>query len=258
MKNKLNTSQNSIDKSFGETLLSDEALSIVKEYSELGIDSVLKDGLLKDIPLIGTLVSLYKIGGSLKERNEFKKIAVFLNQLSDIPIEQRIAFQKKLEEKDQYRESTFEKVLLLLSRLDETQKAELVGNLFKLYILEVISKEKFLRLSGIVERILLYDLLALHYRESTFNRDWEGKQPYSLHNASTSSLFSLGLMEQQIKERSSPSGRGSGYLGVTEPYIEMKVSSLGRELADLLIYDLKDPDFIDHITRLKKRNRENL
>lgn len=135
-----------INNSFKETIVSDKALGLVKDYSELAMDSFLDEGTLKEIPILGTLFSIYKIGSSLRERHYIKKIVVFLNQLKDIPKKQREDFLSKLDNNDKFKESIFEKTLLLLERLDETHKAEMIGNLFRLFIMEVIDRDKLLRL----------------------------------------------------------------------------------------------------------------
>lgn len=238
-----------LNNSFKETIVSDEALGLVKDYSELAMDSFLDEGTLKEIPILGTLFSIYKIGSSLRERHYIKKIIVFLNQLKDIPKKQREEFLSKLDNNDKFKESIFEKTLLLLERLDETHKAEMTGNLFRLFIMEVIDKDKLLRLSGIVERIALYDALALHFTHSLIDKDWEGIQPYSMSEASESSLYSLGLMEQKIAEKMvSRFGNVSTGIPSSPSYlIELKISSLGQEFANFILYDINNPEFIDHV-----------
>ena len=44
---------------------------------------ILEDGLLKDIPLLSTAISIYKIGNSIKERHNIKKLNSFLNELNN-------------------------------------------------------------------------------------------------------------------------------------------------------------------------------
>lgn len=240
-----------IIQSFKQTIASDETIGLVKDYAELALDAVLNDGIVKEIPIFSTLISLYKIRSSLRDRHNFKKIAIFLNQLKDIPQAERQDFLGKLNEKDKYRESIFEKVLLMLERLDESQKAEFVGNLFRLYIMEVIDKNKFLRLSGIVERANLYDLFALHYMHSMFDKDWDGEKPYHFHQASHSSLLSFGLMDQKIVEKYSQRNRDYGVTGIVDQVLELQVSSLGKELANYIQYDLNNLDFIEYINEIK-------
>jgi hypothetical protein len=49
--------------------LADESVAgLVKEYAEVGFDAVLSDGLLKDLPLVNTIVALGKLGVSISDR----------------------------------------------------------------------------------------------------------------------------------------------------------------------------------------------
>ena len=61
--------------------LTEEVSGCVGEFLEIGIDSLLDDGIWKDIPFISTAVSIYRIGHSIRERHHLKKLAVFLNEI---------------------------------------------------------------------------------------------------------------------------------------------------------------------------------
>ncbi|MDF4560139.1 hypothetical protein P3494_26935, partial [Vibrio parahaemolyticus] len=50
------------------------------ELAEIAIDSVLDDGVLKDIPVVGTAVSLYQTGVAVRERQYVKKLVTFLSE----------------------------------------------------------------------------------------------------------------------------------------------------------------------------------
>jgi hypothetical protein len=161
-----------------------------------------------------------------------------------------------MDESDKFKESMVEKILLTLERIDETAKAETIGNLFKLYVLKAMSRERFFRLSGIVERAFLYDLLALHYRESYYVIN-EGSDEYRLGIESQVALHAYGLMEQYVGEARSFSLEASGREG-TEPKLMFKVSPLGRALANSMLYDLNDPSFYRYVKEQIKNLRTAL
>ncbi len=239
--------KNSIESSFKDSIASDEVIGVIKDIGELTLDGLLDDGIIKDVPILGTLHSLYKLGVGLKERHHYKKIAAFLSQLSDIPKDQRDAFLKKMDEEKDYEESTFEKILYILDRLDETAKAEITGNLFKLYVMEVISKERFYRMTSIVERAFLQDLLSLHHTYSSYVKNSDQFRLNMRNKTLEESLFGLGLMNQSIRAERYPRGilpeNESGYS------LEYKINNLGRDLADFMYCDLEDPAFQKRIRR---------
>jgi hypothetical protein len=43
-------------------LASDDTKALVADYTELGIDALLEDGIAKNIPIIGTIVGIAKVG----------------------------------------------------------------------------------------------------------------------------------------------------------------------------------------------------
>jgi hypothetical protein len=248
---------NRLVQSFKDTIASESSMDLIKEYSELALDSFMSDGVLKNIPMLNTVFGFYKLGSDIRDIQNLKKIAIFINQLSDIPEKDRNDFLNKMDESDKFNESMVEKILLTLDRLDETAKAEMIGNLFKLYVLEAISKEKFLRLSSIVEKALLYDLNALHYRESHYCNDFKGSEQYPFTMESQTALSAYGLMEQFLEERRSPALDGTGRRGI-EPKLMLKISSLGRELANFILYDINEPSFSRYISERIKSRRSDL
>ena len=90
--------EQSLSLSFGNSLTEDVA-GIVGEYAELGLDALVEDGLLKDIPVVSTAVAVYKIGKSIHERHHITKLVSFLNEIN-----KGIADEEK---REKYREDFF-------------------------------------------------------------------------------------------------------------------------------------------------------
>ena len=90
-----------------------------------------------------------------------KKIARFLVQLREIPSERREEFARRLEEDPRFRERLAENLLLVLDRLDDSSKPELIGKIFRAYILGRTDYETCTRLCSAVDRAFYADLLAL-------------------------------------------------------------------------------------------------
>ena len=49
--------EKSLSVSFGESL-KENATGIVSDFAELGLDAVMEDGILKDVPIVSTAVAL--------------------------------------------------------------------------------------------------------------------------------------------------------------------------------------------------------
>lgn len=250
---------NTLSKDFKESILSTEALNLSLDYSEVALDSILKDGVLKDLPIIGTVLGLYRMGYSLKERHTIKKILAFLNCMNDISGDEKEKFVDRLNDEDKNGE-LFEKLLITLDRLDDTIKAEMIGNLFRMYIMDVIDRQMFLRCSNIIEKAFVSDLIHFYIRQYHIigrkRRDEDRFKIYLGRNGRADdlehSLLNLGLMDQKVKLRTPHGARNDN--PSKEAYFETRINSVGRTLAAFVFYDLKDEDFRRYMEREKKEN----
>ena len=55
-----------LESSLTDTLKNSQLSSVISDAGELSLDSILKDGLLKDIPVISSMLNLFKLGVSLQ------------------------------------------------------------------------------------------------------------------------------------------------------------------------------------------------
>ena len=72
---------NDIVPEFNDSLVIDSS-DIIGDYLELGIDSILENDSLKEIPIIKTFLSIGKITKNIRERNLIKNLVIFLNELN--------------------------------------------------------------------------------------------------------------------------------------------------------------------------------
>ena len=72
---------NDIVPEFNDSLVIDYSY-IIGDYLELGIDSILENDSLKEIPIIKTFLSIGKITKNIRERNLIKNLVIFLNELN--------------------------------------------------------------------------------------------------------------------------------------------------------------------------------
>ena len=187
-----------------KSLLSDDLKKITQDISESIIDSILNDGLLKDIPLISTSIGFYKAGQSFKLRNYIKNLYTFLFQLKDIEAQDKEKFIKRIDDNKNAKNELFERILFIIEKLDNSYKSEIIGKLFKNYIYSKISLNDFLRLSVIIERAFYKDLKYFLYDNSP--RSIEDKENKSIlfsemnRSDAFESLSNLGLLTAQISE----------------------------------------------------------
>lgn len=216
------------------TTVSADITSITKDVVESSIDSVTKDELIKNIPILNTLHSILKIGANIREQIFLKKIMKFIFQLKDIPLKNRESFIKDLCDNDNQNEIG-EKIITIIDRLDDSDKASFLGKLFKAHIEGKFDSHTFLRLSYIINNSYLHDLILL---KQGFNS--EGiRATYSFSQQDYDSLYRIGLSASKIIPDSSSISRKERYRidGPIDYKVEYKLNNdaliIAREIFDL-------------------------
>ena len=146
-----------LPKSLSKTLIESDLSSIAIDAMEIGVDGLLSKSLIRDIPIIGTLVSLVKTTQSISNYHFLSKIISFLNGLADIPIEKRQEMIKKIDESKKYRNKVGEQLLFILDHCEDNVKAEYISFWFRAFINDEIDYKEFLQGASIINRITVED-----------------------------------------------------------------------------------------------------
>ena len=142
---------NNIESSLIKTITESDLSSVVRDVSEIGLDSILKDGLAKEIPVLSTIIGVVKTGGAIRDYLYFKKLYRFLSSLNEISPNVRQEFVEKLGNTQEEREKSGENLLLIIDRLDNVNKPEILGYMFADYLQGVLSKSDFMLLAKSLE-----------------------------------------------------------------------------------------------------------
>ena len=151
----------SIERSFIETLRKSDLSSVAVEAGELAIDTLLDDGILRDIPVVSTFRSLWKTGASIRDWLFVKKLLNFLVELKDLDAEVRSAMVTRLEEDSAFQQKVGESVLLLLDRLDHMEKPSLLGRAFRAYCKGQIDVMQLQVINRVIDRAFVPHLSHL-------------------------------------------------------------------------------------------------
>ena len=179
---------------FRQSIFNDSLADGVANIAEVGIDSIMSDGLLKDIPIVNLLLNASRTLKAIHERNLLKNTALFLDAVNSQKIDDKKiqAYKKKLSN-EKTAERELGRVIVLLNQYVDNIKAQMLGKLFCQYIDRDYSWDKFCELSDILNRLFLDDMPFLY---SIFGS--EGRQaiyhiykiPYNIKR-----LESIGLVE---------------------------------------------------------------
>ena len=204
-----------------ETTLFDPTLSdACSDMAELGIDSLLDDGIFKSIPVVSLLVGVGKTAQNIHDRNLLKQTIKFINTFNDKSISQEKIkkYRQKLQAHPKYAEEELGRVIILLNSNVELKKSELLGKFYRAYVDETINRDTFCELSDITSRLFVSDLRLLYDIYHSHVSDTSQCPVYKADR-----LIALGLLDSATKSLtigSNPTG------SQTQRFIQ--VNTLGK------------------------------
>ena len=173
--------------------IKDELLSLSSDLGEVAIDSIMKDGILKDIPIVGTAFSVLKLGNTFCDRIMLLKICSFIKKLNIHTEEERRFFKEKyFKIKDYPRIGS--KIILSLSSVDDEKKIAWLAKSFNLLLDLKINDQDFLRLSMIINNSFpeYMEQLIIFKDKSEIATNNKYIKSYILEH-----LYSIGMLTQK-------------------------------------------------------------
>lgn len=163
----------------------------------------------QDIPILGPLLKLGKLGLNYIDFLFMKKLGMFLEQSKNINKEKKQNFIDKLSPNDNKRISSY--LIHLLYASEEENKAKILGMIYKARLLDEIDNNMMLRLCSIVYKSFLPDLKKLpFYKEQNVEDSIEANN-----------FINLGLIDNFV-----------GGVWVDEP--SWKLNDIGNQLYEIL------------------------
>ena len=220
--------EKSLSTAFADSL-KEESIACIGEYAEIGLDAVMEDGILKDIPIVSTAVALYKIGSSIKERHNLKKLLLFLNTLNDGMADEnkRKEYRQKFQRNEKFRNQEIEYLLVLIDRYISYDKPQMLAKIYLAYLRNEIDWLIFCKYSEIIDRFLPCDK-EYFLTERALYRTISHPIPDSFIR-----LSAFGLYEEHMTDISVPTTLGA----ITIPAKQEKtyrLTEFGEKLQDIL------------------------
>lgn len=210
-----------------ETTLFDSTLSdACVDIAELGIDSLLDDGVFKSIPIVSTLIGFGKTAQNIHDRNLLKQTIKFINTFNEKSISSKKVekYKNRLDSNSKYAEEELGRVIILLNSNVDLKKSELLAKFYRSYVNEDIDWSTFCELSDITSRLFISDLHLLFEVYKKKISDTSQCQTYQADR-----LIALGLLDSAMKSMSIGSVSGSQ----TQRYIQ--VNNLGKLFCEIAL-----------------------
>lgn len=203
-----------------ETTLFDSTLSdACVDMAEMGIDSLLDDGVFKGIPVVSLLIGVGKTAQNIHDRNLLKQTIKFINTFNEktIPSTKVAKYRKRIKENPQFAEEELGRVIILLNSNVDIKKSELLAKFYRAYVNEEINWSVFCELSDITSRMFISDLQLLY---KVYRKEISDTSQCPVYKADR--LIALGLLDSAMKSMSIGNVSGSH----TQRYIQ--VNNLGK------------------------------
>ena len=183
---------NELVPSFKKSLF-EPTINISSDLIELGIDQLLDNEVIKDIPIVGVIVKLSKAVVAIRDRYLLKKLIIFIKSINDGSISQEKLdeHRRQLESEPKKLYEELEKIMIIVDRQLDIEKTMILGNFYKSYINGSIDWDDFGHFSDILERLFISDIYELKriYDVQFF------KQGDKVIDISLSRLSAIGLVK---------------------------------------------------------------
>lgn len=200
----VNDENKGIQSSFDKTLRESDLTGLTLDYSEIGIDSFLSEGVLKEIPVAKTIYSLARVGANVRDYLFLKKILTFLQGIDKVSPAQRSKMINEIDKSNKFGIKVGEKLLYLIDSCDDHEISAQVAKLFKAFLEEDIDYDSFLDTSSIVRRVAPSDLKWFLRHEGEYTLEESG------------ALLGTGLFNVNIEEISASTQEDDDWKRVAE------------------------------------------
>jgi hypothetical protein len=229
--------KNYLVEAFGNSIGKDIA-ELTGEATEFALDSCVgEDGLLKDIPFVGTAIKLCTITSKVHKKHSIYKLKAFIESINAVngdpeELERR---KQKFISKAGFRKQELEYLLILIERYIGFDKPKMLGKLYVAYLDGIIIWEELVMYAEVIDRFLLLDCKFLILESETFKTYRNiGVEPILR-------LVALGLMVEE-SSNSLWTDDGRGGFAVTTASMERakskekryKKTEFGEKLATIL------------------------
>lgn len=139
------------------------AVDSLADIAEIGLDSLLADGFIKDVPAIGFLIRMGQGITSIKNAITAKRILVFVQQVRTNSITDG-AIQNHIEQLNNSPETFNRELETILDYIDKQAgyiKAKILGNFYYSFLIKDISWNDFILRADIVDAISTTDIDTL-------------------------------------------------------------------------------------------------
>lgn len=209
-----------------KTIKNENLQNVVEGLGEFLIDSNLNEGLLKEIPILSTIVGVAKSGISVADRLFLKKLVFFLNEVKDIPKDTREKMINNIDKSEKFKIKVGEKLMYIIDKCEDHEKSRLIAILFKSFINGGLDYDDFLKSSKVIENATVEDLMWF------VKNDWERLTIEEAAEYINWGLFEISPIKIKIKDQEDR--MGGIEFKVDGDELTAKITLVGSKIRNIL------------------------
>jgi hypothetical protein len=212
--------------------MKNELIEITKDFAEVGIDTVIEEGFLRDIPIFGTLINISRCAKAIPDLIFAAKVKKFLFKISEVEEKKRVAFQIKLQCDKKLADEAGQLALFSIDSVESLAKATLIGIVFREYVLGKIDFDELKKLMFAIEKSYYDHLITLvRFVEKPINGICCDIQSLVGAGLAKQKEVSLPEMVDQLEKRD----RGFFNMGESPNYLPTELGRLfGQLVAEII------------------------
>ncbi|EOS71938.1 hypothetical protein C818_00084 [Lachnospiraceae bacterium MD308] len=117
--------------------MKDEIMSLLTDFGEFTLDSFLQDGMIKELPIVGSAFSMIKIGADIRDRIFVEKLKSFIEN-----IDKNQKWQEKFSNDEECNKIS-KQLLYIVDSCDDDNKLKLIGMAFNYLVNGEITKDEY-------------------------------------------------------------------------------------------------------------------
>lgn len=174
--------------------LKENSVDTLSDVLEVGIDAFLDEGITRDIPILSTVMGIYRTGENINNLYLLKKLKVFVCAINDgiASKEDILKYKNKLQDSPKKRQQELEYILVLINRYINLEKPEMLAKLYLSYLDGIITWLELTKYSEVIDRFLPDDFNTL-IAYDTF------KTERDINTDAIQRLIALGLFVEDFR-----------------------------------------------------------
>ena len=148
--------------------MKDEITSLMTDVGEFTLDSFMQDGVIKELPIVGSVFSMIKIGVDIRDRIFVEKLKCFIEN-----VDNNQKWREKFSDDEECNKIS-KQLLYIVDSCDDDNKLKLIGMAFNYLVNGEISKDEYFYTVNIISKSFypfLKMLLDIDESDKRFKND---------------------------------------------------------------------------------------